>query len=83
MTNTKVNAMTAQQVNGAKENTKAAVTLSKYRNQMAWCRNKVKELLARGYRQYDITNTLHIVSRLSQETYTLYPNGNAQKCRKV
>lgn len=27
---------------------------------MAWRRNKVKELLARGYDQYDIANTLHI-----------------------
>ncbi len=40
--------------------TRAGVTLSKYLNQMAWRRNKVKELLARGYRQYDIANTLHI-----------------------
>jgi predicted transcriptional regulator len=40
--------------------TRAGVTLSKYRNQMAWRRNKVKELLARGYHQYDIANTLHI-----------------------
>jgi predicted transcriptional regulator len=40
--------------------TRAGVTLSKYRNQVAWRRNKVKELLARGYRQYDIANTLHI-----------------------
>ena len=40
--------------------TRVGVTLSKYRNQMAWRRNKVKELLARGYQQYDIANTLHI-----------------------
>jgi predicted transcriptional regulator len=40
--------------------TRAGVKLSKYRNQMAWRRNKVKELLARGYRQYDIASTLHI-----------------------
>jgi predicted transcriptional regulator len=40
--------------------TRAGVTLSKYRNQMAWRRNKVKELLARGYQQYEIANTLHI-----------------------
>jgi predicted transcriptional regulator len=40
--------------------TRAGVTLSKYRNQMAWRRNKVRELLARGYQQYDIANTLHI-----------------------
>ncbi len=46
--------------------TRAGVTLSKYRNQMAWRRNKVKELLARGYRQYDIASTLH----MSQPTVT-------------
>jgi predicted transcriptional regulator len=40
--------------------TRAGVALSKYQNQIAWRRNKVKELLARGYRQYDIANTLHI-----------------------
>ncbi|MGE5661353.1 MAG: hypothetical protein ACM3X1_03815 [Ignavibacteriales bacterium] len=39
---------------------RAGVTLSKYRNQMAWRRNKVKELLTRGYAQYEIANTLHI-----------------------
>jgi predicted transcriptional regulator len=44
--------------------TRAGVTLSKYRNQMAWRRNKIKELLARGYQQYDIANTL----RISQPT---------------
>ena len=34
--------------------------MAKYRNQMAWRRNKVRELLARGYAQYEISNTLHI-----------------------
>jgi DNA-binding NarL/FixJ family response regulator len=43
--------------------TRASVTLSKYRTQMTWRRNKVKELLARGYRQYDIANTLRISRR--------------------
>jgi predicted transcriptional regulator len=42
------------------DNARAGVTLSKYRNQMAWRRNKVRELLARGYHQYDIANNLHI-----------------------
>ncbi|HEX5978975.1 MAG TPA: hypothetical protein VFY68_16955 [Nitrososphaeraceae archaeon] len=42
------------------ENARAGVTLRKYRNQMAWRRNKVRELLARGYHQDDIANTLHI-----------------------
>jgi predicted transcriptional regulator len=44
--------------------TRAGVTLTKYRNQMAWRRNKVRELLARGYHQYDIANNL----RISQPT---------------
>ena len=35
-------------------------TLNKYRKQMAWRRNKVRELLTRGYAQYEIANTLHI-----------------------
>jgi predicted transcriptional regulator len=42
------------------ENARAGITLSKYRNQMAWRRNKVRELLARGYHQDEIANTLHI-----------------------
>jgi predicted transcriptional regulator len=42
------------------ENTRAGVTLSKYRNQRAWRRNRVRELLARGYHQDEIANTLHI-----------------------
>jgi predicted transcriptional regulator len=39
---------------------RAGVTLSKYRNQMAWRRNKVKEPLALGYHLYEIANILHI-----------------------
>jgi predicted transcriptional regulator len=39
---------------------RAGMTMTKYRNQMAWRRNKVRELLARGYAQYEISNTLHI-----------------------
>lgn len=44
----------------SRENARSGVTLSKYRNQMIWRRNKVRELLARGYHQYDIANNLHI-----------------------
>ena len=39
---------------------RAGKNLNKYRNQMAWRRNKVKEMLTRGYSQYEIANTLHI-----------------------
>ncbi len=42
------------------ESTRAGITLGKYRHQMAWRRNKVKELLTRGYNQSEIANTLHI-----------------------
>jgi predicted transcriptional regulator len=46
--------------NNSPENTRAGVTLSKYRNQMAWRRSKVRELLARRYHQDEIAITLHI-----------------------
>ena len=41
-------------------NSRSGVTLNKYRNQIAWRRNKVKELLTRGYTQYEIASLLHI-----------------------
>jgi predicted transcriptional regulator len=43
-----------------RDNARAGVTLCKYRNRMVWRRNKVRELLVRGYHQDDIANTLHI-----------------------
>jgi DNA-binding NarL/FixJ family response regulator len=43
---------------------RAGKTLNKYRNQMVWRRNKVRELLTRGYSQYEIATTL----RISQPT---------------
>jgi predicted transcriptional regulator len=42
------------------DNTRAGITLTKYRSQIAWRRSKVKELLTRGYAQYEIANLLHI-----------------------
>jgi predicted transcriptional regulator len=42
------------------DNARAGITLRKYRNQMVWRRNKVRELLARGYHQDEIAHTLHI-----------------------
>jgi DNA-binding NarL/FixJ family response regulator len=39
---------------------RAHVTAIKYRKQMDWRRNKVRELLIRGYSQYAISSTLHI-----------------------
>jgi predicted transcriptional regulator len=42
------------------DNPRYGITLNKYRNQISWRRNKVKELLTRGYAQYEIANLLHI-----------------------
>jgi predicted transcriptional regulator len=41
-------------------NSRSGITLNKYQNQIAWRRNKVKELLTRGYAQYEIASLLHI-----------------------
>jgi len=41
-------------------NARSGITLKKYRNQIAWRRSKVKELLTRNYAQYEIANLLHI-----------------------
>jgi predicted transcriptional regulator len=42
------------------KNPRAEITYKKYRKQIDWRRNKVHELLIRGYSQYEISNTLHI-----------------------
>ena len=36
------------------------INLRKSKKQMEWPRNKVRELLTRGYTQYEIVSTLHI-----------------------
>jgi hypothetical protein len=41
-------------------NPRAEITHKKYQKQIDWRRNKVRELLIRGYSQYEISNTLHI-----------------------
>jgi DNA-binding NarL/FixJ family response regulator len=48
------------QHNSKTENGRARFRPSKYGNQMAWRRNKVKELIGRVYTQHEIANTLHI-----------------------
>ena len=42
------------------KNPRAQITYKKYRKQIDWRRNKVRELLIRGYSQYEISSTLHI-----------------------
>ncbi len=44
----------------AQKNPRAEITHKKYQKQIDWQRNKVRELLIRGYSQYEISNTLHI-----------------------
>lgn len=41
-------------------NPRAKITQKKYQKQIEWRRNKVKELLIRGYSQYEISSILHI-----------------------
>jgi hypothetical protein len=42
------------------KNPRAEITQKKYRKQIDWPRNKVRELLSRGYSQYEMSNTLHL-----------------------
>jgi DNA-binding NarL/FixJ family response regulator len=42
------------------KNPRTKITQKKYQKQIDWRRNKVRELLIRGYSQYEISNTLHI-----------------------
>ena len=39
---------------------RANITTKKYQKQIDWRRNKVRELLIRGYSKYQIPNTLHL-----------------------
>ena len=39
---------------------RANITKTKYQKQIDWRRNKVRELLIRGYSQYEISSTLHV-----------------------
>ena len=42
------------------DNKRAGVSSTKYQNQIAWRRNKVKELITRGYTQFEISRELHM-----------------------
>src|SRR3954447_18184938 len=43
-----------------KRNARVNVTVNKYKKQVQWRQNKVRELLARGYSQKEICSTLQI-----------------------
>ncbi len=54
-------------------NPRADITAKKYRQQIEWRRNKVKEMLIRGYSQYEISNTLRISQpTISRDIHYLY-----------
>ena len=42
------------------KNPRAEITHKKYQKQIDWRRNRVRELIIRGYSQYEISNILHI-----------------------
>ena len=47
-------------MDGQKQPPFVGTTMNKYKKQMDWRRNKVRDLFFRGYSQYEISNTLHI-----------------------
>lgn len=42
------------------KNPRIEITHKKYRKQIDWRRNETRDLLIRGYSQYEISNTLHL-----------------------
>jgi predicted transcriptional regulator len=70
----KISEVPKSQVNNPRANT----TQRKYQKQIEWRRNKVRELLIRGYSQYEISNTLHI----SQPTISRDINSVYQEKKK-
>lgn len=59
-------------------NPRADISAKKYRQQIEWRRNKVKEMLIRGYSQYEISSTL----RISQPTISRDINHIYQEKKK-
>jgi predicted transcriptional regulator len=60
------------------KSTFAGTTMRKYKRQMDWRRNKVRELFSRGYSQFEISNMLHI----SQSTISRDVNYMQSKINK-
>jgi predicted transcriptional regulator len=55
------------------DNPRADTSHKKYQKQIEWRRNKVKELLIRGYSQYEISNSLHISQpTISRDINSIY-----------
>jgi DNA-binding NarL/FixJ family response regulator len=55
------------------DNPRANTTQKKYQKQIEWRRNKVRELLIRGYSQYEISNILHMSQpTISRDVNSIY-----------
>ena len=52
--------MSDSEIRFSKRNARANVTINKYKKQIQWRQNKVRELLTRGYSQKEISSILHI-----------------------
>jgi hypothetical protein len=58
--NKKVITILADFSTDTQNNPRAHLTARKYQKQIEWSGNKVRELLIRGYSQYELSNTLHL-----------------------
>jgi predicted transcriptional regulator len=61
---------------------RANVTEKKYRKQIDWRRNKVRELLIRGYSQYEISNSLHISQPTISRDINIIRNQNTSEAKR-
>jgi predicted transcriptional regulator len=61
---------------------RANVTAKKYQKQIDWRRNKVRELLIRGYSQYEISNNLHLSQPTISRNIDFIRNHNSSKANK-
>ena len=52
--------MSDSEIHFPKRNARSNVTVNKYKKQIQWRQNKVRELLAKGYSQKEISSTLQI-----------------------
>jgi predicted transcriptional regulator len=65
------------------KNPRTEITYKKYQKQIDWRRNKVHELLIRGYFQYEISNTLHISQpTISRDIYFIRKQNSSAAKRK-
>jgi predicted transcriptional regulator len=63
-------------------NPRANITHRKYQKQIEWRRNKVRELLIRGYSQYEISSILHISQpTISRDINNIYEQKNKRQKR--